>query len=817
MMRQTHNLISEETVNEFHRLLRMRTRPKIFLAETFSEAEVFFNQYRDNILGILSDVGFPLTPKGEIEPDAGSIFIKKAKEFNKFLPCLLMSSQNENENKAQLLQSSFIYKHSPKALFQLRKFFSDSLGFGDFVFRFPNGTRVATAKKLEELKLKLQDVPDECLVYHASNNHFSNWLMARGEFEIAYSIRPKRIADFINTRHLRQFLINTIDEIKFGFQSGTIADFNPDDFGQYDEFARFGQGSLGGKGRGLAFLQNLISRSHFLKKKYTDIQIKIPLTFVICTEEFDKFIDINLLHSTLHPKLSDDQIINIFLESKIQSKLEFALISLIKKLTSPIAVRSSSLLEDSLYKPFAGVYKTFMIPNNEDSDEDRLNKLEKAIKLIYASMFLALPRFYLENITTLIEQEKMAIVIQEIVGSRHYNHYYPDISGVAQSFNYYPFGDISPDDGHIVLGLGFGKYIVDGEQGFNFCPKYPQVIPQMANIRQFLKTSQSFFYSLNMDPKVELTYEERSTLLKNGLDIAERDGILFKIGSVYDRDSDVIRDCISTEGPRVITFAGILKYNIFPLPDILQDLLYMGKKAFGSPVEIEFAISLEENTSEPKKIPSFYLLQIKPFATGLIDSLKASEFDFTTESSIIYSAHCLGNGISNLSDIVFVKNESFDRMKTHDIANEIRQFNSELQEQKRPFILIGPGRWGSNDPFLGIPVKWNEISGAEVIVEINLLAIEPSFGSHFFANIIGLNIPYFTISNHDHISKPNPDPNKVDGIKWDIINSLPLVKETQYLKHVRTDQLEIIVDGRTRRGIIKFASKTPQNANFDLE
>lgn len=816
IMRQTHKLISEETVNEFHRLLRMRTRPKIFFAESFEEARIYFDLYKDNLLGILSDVAFPFNSDAEVDPNSGSNFIKMVKDYNRFLPTLLMSSQIENLKKAQMLQSSFIYKHSPKALFFLRKFLADSLGFGEFVFRLPNGTRVSTAKNLEELKEKLQTIPDESIIYHASNNHFSNWLMARGEFQIAYSIRPKSLSDFKDTTHLRKFLIDTIDEIKFGFQSGTIADFNPEEFGHYDEFARYGQGSLGGKGRGLAFLQNLLSRSKILKRKYPDIQIKIPVTLVICTDEFDKFIELNLLYETLNPTLTDEQIIEQFLKGKIPSKLEETLKYFIDKINHPIAVRSSSLLEDSLHQPFAGVYKTYMLPNDDDTDAIRLLKLCKAIKFVYASMFLALPRYYLENITTLVEQEKMAIVIQEVVGSQHDNHFYPDISGVAQSYNYYPFRDISPEDGTSQLGLGFGKFIVDGENGFSFCPKYPQVLPQMANIRQFLKTSQSFFYSLSMDPHVELTYEETSTLLKNDLDVAEKDGILFKIGSVYDIDSDVIRDGLSSRGPRVVTFAGVLKYNLFPLAEVLQDILYIGKKAFGSPVEIEFAVALGDSKTKP---PSFSLLQIRPFAAGFMDSLKANAFDLQTESAIIYSTNSLGNGLMTMKDIVFVKPEAFDRMKTYDIALEIRKMNALLQEQKKPYILIGIGRWGSNDPYLGIPVKWNEISGAEAIVEINLMTIEPSFGSHFFANITGLNIPYFTISN-TNLDTTQPDlpldgSQPKDLIRWNILNSLTVIAETAYLKHVQAENLEIIVDGRTRKGIIRLADEQTEQITGD--
>jgi hypothetical protein len=830
IMKQTHQLISQETVNEFHRLLRMRTRPKIFFAESFEEAIQYFDKYKDNLLGVLSDVAFPMIKNGEININAGSEFIKKVKEHDKFLPTLLMSSQLENLKKAQMLQSSFIYKHSPKALHFLRKFLIYSLGFGEFVFRLPNGNRVASAKNLEELKDQLKLIPDESIVYHASNNHFSNWLMARGEFEIAYSIRPKRINDFKDTTHLREFLINSIDEIKYGYQSGTIADFNPEDFGKYDEFSRLGQGSLGGKGRGLAFLQNLLSRSQVLKEKYPNVQIKIPLTFVICTEEFDQFIEFNLLYDSLNPTLTDEQIIQLFVNGRIQTKLEKALKVFIESFKYPIAVRSSSLLEDSLYQPFAGVYKTFMLPNNDPDDESRLHMLLKAIKLVYASMFLALPRYYLENITTLVEQEKMAVVIQEIVGNPHDNHFYPDISGVAQSYNYYPFRDISPEDGTCQLALGLGKFIVDGDKTFSFCPKYPQVLPQMANNQQFLKNSQSYFYSLSLDPSVELTYEETSTLLKNNLDVAEKDEILFQIGSVYDPDSDVIRDGISWSGPRLVTFAGILKHHIIPLDEILQDILYIGKKSFGSPVEIEFAINLKPVSHNHTNInnqngnkPTFNLLQIRPFASGFIDSLKTNVFDLQDDSSTLaFSTNTLGNGLVTLNNIVFVKKESFDRSKTYDIALEIRNLNASLKQQKKPYLLIGFGRWGSSDNFLGIPVKWNEIAGAEAIIEINFMTIEPSFGSHFFANITGLNIPYFTIPSEDAINsgKLKEDVNgseSQDSINWDILNSLPVVTETNYLKHVTVEKIEIIVDGRSRKGIIKLGSKNNESMLIEDE
>ena len=817
VMRQTHNLISQETVNEFHRLLRMRTRPKIFFAETFEEAKEYFDLYKDNLLGVLSDVAYPLIRGGEINYSSGSDFIKLVKEYNPYMPTLLMSSQLENLKRAQMLQSSFIFKHSPKALYFLREFFANSLGFGDFIFRLPNRTRVATAKNLEELKEKLETIPDESIVYHASNNHFSSWLMARGEFEIAYSIRPKGLDDFKSTEHLRKFLIDTIDEIKYSFQSGTIADFNPEEFGKYkDIFARIGGGSLGGKGRGLAFLQNLLSRSSIIKNKYQDIEIKIPVSVVICTDEFDQFLSLNNLNQTLNPTLTDNQIIDLFLVSNFQPKLIESLKVFIENIKNPIAVRSSSLLEDSLYQPFAGVYKTYMLPNNDNTDDDRLHKLLRAIKFVYASMFLALPRYYLENITTLVEQEKMAVIIQEIAGTDHEDIFYPDFSGVAQSYNYYPFRDIKPKDGTAQLGLGFGKYIVDGEMGFNFCPKYPQVIPQMADIRQFLKNSQNFFFSLSMDPNKILTYEETSTLQKDNLERAEKDGILYKIGSVYDVETDVIRDGLSYRGPRVVTFAGILKYEVFPLAEILQDILYIGKKAFGSPVEIEFAVNLHSNASKSSKKPTFSLLQIRPFASGFMDSIKSNFFDLENESALIYSHNTLGNGITHLEDIVFVKPEAFDKLKTFDIATEIREMNTELQKNKRPYLLIGFGRWGSNDSFLGIPVKWNEIAGADAIVEINLQSIDPSFGSHFFANITALNIPYFTIATSEqtlNVSNKDEEKDKIDILNWNKINSLPLIKETKYLKHVLSPKLEIVVDGRTRRGIILLKGEKEEESS----
>ncbi len=794
VMKQTQELI-DQSLNQYHRLLRRRARPKIVLATSYEEGEQIFEKYKDHILVVISDVAFP--KGGRMDLSAGHEFINLVKKHNKLLPTILQSSNVNHYESAKGLNSFFLYKGSPRLLHDLRNIFIQHLGFGDFIFRLPDGKEISRVSNLVEFVETIQEVPEESIMFHASRNHFSAWLMARGEFDIAYHLRPVKVSQFKNLNLLRLFLKQTIEKLSYDVQKGTISEFSPTSFGKHVLFSRLSSGSLGGKGRGLAFLHVQLPLFN-LEDMFPNIDIRVPQTFILCTGEFDKFIEQNNLEGILSTDedFTDEEIVNRFVNGDLSRNLRWKLEVFLKTIDIPLAVRSSGLLEDSHSQPLAGIYKTYMLPNNDPDLSVRLEQLCTAVKLVYASIALELPNSFIKNIGLKIEEEKMAVIIQEVAGQDHEGHFYPDISGVAQSYNFYPTGKMKPEDGVAFIALGLGKTVVEGKKSLRFCPKYPQILPQFSSPEMALKNSQKEFFALNLKEPGDIIQSEDATLSCLDLTVAEKDGILFQLGSVYDISSNAIRDGLSWQGPRVISMAGVLKFGIFPLPEILMEVLKLGTKSFGRPIEIEFAADILKT---PRKVPTFYLLQIRPLV-----------FDYTTqnvivkseslEKTIVYSTKAMGNGIyRNIKDLVVIKPENFDRLKTIEIATQISEFNKELRNLNRFYVLIGLGRWGTREYSLGIPIKWNDISNAEVIVEASIedYEIDASYGTHFFSNISSLNIAYLTIpaQTHDKIGE--------DYINWNWMKSQSSVKETEFLRHIQLENpLEIRVNGRNRTGII---------------
>jgi len=789
IMKQTQSLIAEG-LNEMHRQLRRRARPKILLASTYEEGMKLYRKYYKYVLGVISDIRY--SRAGEIDPEAGFKFAEQIRKKDPEMPMLLMSAQKENKKRAESMGVSFLDKNSKSLLQDLREFILDHLGFGDFVFRIPGGKEVGRASTMREMEEMLAKVPAESLIYHASRNHFSNWLMARTEFTLAAKLRPRKISDFADVEEVRQHLLNSIKELRESKQKGVIVDFSRRQFDPGSVFIRFSSGSLGGKARGIAFIRALLDQSRFYER-FPDVKIAVPKTAVIGTDIFDQFLDDNNLRYIAIQETDDEKIARIFLKSQLPDTLISDLEFFLNQIHYPLAVRSSSLLEDSQYQPFAGLYSTYMLPNNASSLKVRLKQLSDAIKLIYASTFYQSPKAYIEALSRGIEEEKMAIIIQELVGQRFGDSFYPYFSGVAQSYNYYPVSYLKPEDGIAQVALGLGKTVVDGGKALRFSPRHPNILPQFSTPEEILEHSQREFYALDLsNPSVKLSKDDDVTLIKHDLSRAEQDGTLAPIGGVYSPNNHMIYDGIYHEGPRVVTFSHVLKSNIFPLSSILSKLLELGYYGMGCPVQIEFAVNL---ASKGKKQSEFYFLQIRPMIGGREYSQVIIE-DIDQKFILCRTSDALGNGlISDISDIVYVKPEKFDASRTIEIAGEIGKLNSELAKLGRKYILIGPGRWGTADSWLGIPVTWDQISNVRVIVETDLdgYAIEPSQGTHFFHNLTSFQIAYFCI----RLNK------KDDYIAWDWLNQQPAISETKFLRHISLpSSVEVKIDGSSRLGII---------------
>jgi CheY-like chemotaxis protein len=790
ILKQSQRLISEG-INLTHKFLRMRARPKILLCSNYEEAWKYYNEYKEFMLGIISDVDFP--KNGERHETAGIEFANKVKSEHTDIPILLLSEDSKYQEEVESMDVHFVLKDTPVLLNELRQFMNAYFSFGDFVFRTSEGTEVGRARNLHELEEQLKIVPAKSIKFHAERNHFSNWLKARTEFELAHALRPKKVEEFESVEHLRNHLYNAVRGYRLMRQRGIISDFAKETFDSENSFSRIGGGSLGGKARGLGFVNTLIN-DYKVRNQFKGIKIHVPTAVVVGTDVFDQFIEENDLKQFALNCEDDSEITEKFLNaSSFPEDILGELAAFLDIVRTPLAVRSSSLLEDSQYHPFAGVYQTYMIPNNHSNPLVRLNNLLNTIKRVYASTYYKWAKEYIKITHYRLEEEKMAVIIQKMVGTAFEDRFYPDFSGVAKSYNFYPTPPQKPYDGIVNVALGLGKTVVEGGNTVRFSPKYPEDLIQFYSVKEALDNNQLEFYALQLNESSDFGYETHDVLLKNyDIETAEKDGVLNYLGSTYLPDNNAIYDGLSRKGQRIVTFAPILKHKIFPLPQILDLLLDMGTWGMGTPVEIEFAV----NMSTPKEKPKdFGVLQMRPLVVSREEEeLEVDAFD--EKDLICQSKEVLGHGkIKDIYDIVFVDYYKFDRSKSNQIAQEVSAFNSKMIKEEKPYLLIGLGRWGTLDPWLGIPVKWEQIAGAKAIIEANFkdFAVKPSQGSHFFQNITSFMIGYFTVNTH-----------KNQGfVDWDWLINLDTKDGKEFTKHIELDKpLEIRMNGHKNEGII---------------
>ena len=787
-------MFAKEALNDHQRTLRMRGRPKIKLARTYEEAVRIFNQYRDNMLGIISDMSF--MHNGVKDPYAGYKFGQYVRKTGLIIPFVLESSEVGNKVYAKELGASFIDKNSKSYPQDLRKKIMQRFGFGDFVILNPQTKEeIMRIKDLKDLQKKVFQIPDDSLVYHLSRNHFSRFFYSRAMFPPAEVLKRVDVSDYKDMDEARKLIFDLIVPYRRMKNSGVVAVYQKERFDEYSNFARIGDGSLGGKGRGLAFIGAMVKR--YPKLEHDHFAVTIPKTVVICTDIFDEFMETNELYSVALSDVDDETILKYFLRASLPSRLIEDLMAFFDVVKSPIAVRSSSLLEDSHYQPFAGIYSTYMVPKLEDK-YDMLRTLSDAIKAVYASVFYRDSKAYMTATSNLIDQEKMAIVLQEVVGNRYNDRFYPTISGVARSLNFYPIGNEKAEDGIANIALGLGKYIVDGGQTLRFSPRHPHNILQMSTMDFALRETQTRYYALDLKNLTEqFSVDDSFNLLRLNLKDADADGSLKFIVSTYDPYDQIIRDGYYPGGRKILSFVNILQHDVFPLADTLDQILHVGQDEMGRPIEIEFAVNIDPVRAEQSPAPTatFYLLQIRP----IVDNKEVMEEDLTLvgqEDTILSSTSVLGHGIvTDVQDIIYVKTGAFSSSNNQLIAYDIEKINRKFTAEEKNYVLVGPGRWGSSDSWLGIPVKWPHISNARVIVECGLenYRVDPSQGTHFFQNLTSFGVGYFTIN-----------PFKGDG--WfdeEYLNSLPAVEETEYLRHVRFDKPIVIkMDGKKSLGVV---------------
>ncbi len=788
-----------EALNEHEQMLRMRGRPKILFARTYEEAISIYNTYKDNMLGVIADVSFQ--KEGIKDKQAGIILCEEIRKQDKFIPLIIQSSDDKNKEEAERVKAAFISKHSPTLLTELRDRINLNFGFSDFIFKNPNtGEIEARVRNLRDLQDVFFNLSDECLMYHVTRNNVSRWLYSRAMFPLAEFFKNTNIYDpgIEDLNKLRQVLFGGIVKYRKIKNRGVVAVFQRERFDQYSNFARIGDGSMGGKGRGLAFIDSMIKRNEKLQQ-HDNVQIVIPKTVVICTDIFSEFMEMNDLYPIALSDLPDEEILKHFLHARLPKKLIADLYAFLGVISTPVAVRSSSLLEDSHYQPFAGIYSTYMVPYNKVSRTQTLSLLTEAIKAVYASVYFQQSKLYMTATKNVIDEEKMAIVLQETCGSQHDNRFYPSFSGVAKSLNYYPIGSERPEDGIANVALGLGKYIVDGGVTLRFSPAYPHNILQTSSLEYALRETQTYFNALDLN-NIHFTpqVDDGFNLLKINVQDALKDGTLKYIASTYDVQEQMIYDGIYEGGRKIITFANILQHNVFPLAEILTDVLKIAHNEMGRPIEIEFAVNLDYSEN---KQHTFYFLQIRP----IVDSNENINEDIgkiQEEDTIISSNSVLGHGItSDVYDIVYVKPEAFNASKNQLIMYDIEKLNKKMIATNRHYVLVGPGRWGSSDPWLGIPVKWPHISNAMLIVESGLsnYRIEPSQGTHFFQNLTSFGVSYFTI---------NPF-NKEGSFDIDFLNAQEAIYESEYVRQVRFNNPIIIKsDGRKNIGVVMKPADT---------
>jgi DNA-binding NarL/FixJ family response regulator len=779
-------------LNRMEKGLRMRARPKILLATSWEEGTHLFERYKSHVMGVIVDARFPR--EGKHDPRAGIDFARMVKEQSPDRPVLMQSSDQDNARRVEAVGGLFIDKRSPTLLHDVQRFLREHLGFGDFQFRDPDGESIATADDLRGLSTALEDVSASSLLYHARRNDFSTWLMARTEFDLARELRPRRVSEFSNPEHLRGYLLGALQEHRDKKRAGVVADFSSATFEGTSGFVRIGTGSLGGKGRGLAFMHSLFEH-YRIDEQFPDVDIFVPPTAVIATDVFDEFMERNRLTRLALAETDDDAIVQAFERAALPKPLIETLRTYLTRVPYPLAVRSSSLLEDASYQPFAGVYHTCMIPNNHDDPEVRLQQLCDSIKRIYASTYFSDAKAYVAATSSRLEEEKMAVIVQQVVGRRYGDLLYPNVAGVARSYNFYPIDDMQPEEGIASVVLGLGKTVVDGGRCLRFSPAHPRRLYQFSTPDEALRTAQREFLALDLsDPELGcgLGDEPDASLRNLGLDRAEDDGTLHALGSVYDQDSHSLRDGISRPGARLVTMAGVLKSEVFPLDAILIHLLQVGRTAFSGEVEIEFAANLRRSSGRPH---SFGFLQIRPVVVG--PELRNVDLtDVPAVDTICSSPRALGHGhLDQIRDLVYVPERSFDRALTMEIASEIGAINNHLREAQRPYVLIGPGRWGSADRWLGIPVSWSQISSARCIVETDMqdIRVAPSQGTHFFQNMTSLGIAYFTVNFEEHGGTLDQG--------W--LDACTAERETTHVRHLAfAEPLEIVISARRGQGVV---------------
>lgn len=778
-----------EALNSHTATLRMRGRPKVVLARTYEEAMDYFVRFPENILGVISDCRFP---KGGVkDSEAG---LKLLSEFHRrapFLPLIMESSETENAEKAEKLGFRFIDKNSKKMNIDLRNIMAEHMGFGDFIFRDPKThEEIRRIRNLKELQDNIFSIPNDSMLYHLSRNHVSRWLCARAIFPVSEFLKTVTLEKLRDVDLHRQIIFDAIVQYRHMKNVGTVAVFKRDRFDAYSHFARIGDGSLGGKGRGLAFLDNII-KTHPEFNEFEGVKVSIPKTVVLCTDVFDQFMDNNNLYQLALSDAPDEEILQAFIKAQLPDQFIDDFKTFFEAIRHPIAIRSSSLLEDSHYQPFAGIYSTYMIPYLEDKDE-MLRMLAAAIKSVYASVYFKDSKAYMTATRNVIDQEKMAVILQEVVGKQYGDHFYPNFSGVLRSINYYPLGYEKSEEGIASLALGLGKYIVDGGQTLRVSPYHPAQVLQTSDMEIALHQTQTQFYALDMKRVgVDFKVDDGFNILKLKVKDAENDGALNFIASTYDANDRVIRDGLYDGGRKIVSFNGVLRHGVFPLPELLKLSMHHGADSMRRPVEIEFACTLNDD-----RTGEFYLLQIRP----IVDSKQVLDQDIMAipdDKCLLRSHNSLGHGVSDdIVDVVYVKtDENFTASDNPVVAMEVERINKKFLADGKNYVLVGPGRWGSSDSWLGVPVKWPHISAAKLIVETTLknYSVDPSQGTHFFQNLTSFGVGYFTI-----------DENKGMGFfRKEILDAMPAVEETPHVRHVRFSKpLHIMMDGMKQEGLV---------------
>ncbi len=797
IMTQTQEVIKEESHNDdMHKILKMRARPKVILVSSFEEATEIIDRYKNNLICVISDVRY--YRNGILDDDAGVDLISyvNSKEDRVRIPCLLQSHEASNALRASIVGADFINKNSDTLSLEINAYINEKLGFGNFIFKNQLGKPIDIAHSVEEFEKKLGYIADESLLYHSKRNGISTWLMARGEINLAKRLRRYQIDDFKTVEELREFCLNVFEASRLKKLRGRIINYKQSLVNSNRYISRLGKGSLGGKGRGLAFLSNFVENTHF-SRLLPNINIEIPKTSIIGVEEFDNFLEINKLTVSVYLEQEYKEVEKLFLNGKLSDSLSKKLNSYLQIMKKPLAVRSSGLFEDSLTQPFAGVYSTYIITNSHKDIEVRYKQLETAIKLVFASIFTNSARSYFNAVDYKIEEERMAVIVQEVVGKEINGKFYPNISGVAQSYNYYPFSYMKPDDGFAVIALGLGMYVVGGEKTHRFCPKHPKL--QLESIQDKIKDSQRYFYALDLEKNHFSLEEEGETAAISKYDIseAEKDGTLNHCASVFDYRNDRLESSLTVKGPRVVDFANILKYDHIPLAKTLDILLDIFNQTMGSPIEIEFSLDMNKGRHG---LPTLYLLQIKPLIRREAN-IDINLDDFKEDDVLLKATKGMGNGkISTIKDVVFVDESKFDRIKTEEIAKEVAQLNEILKEENREYVLIGPGRWGTRDKFTGIPVLWAHISKARIIVEQGLkdFPLDASLGSHFFHNVTSMNVGYFAI----------PHGSENSFINKNLLSKAKVEREFKYIKHIQFENpLHILMDGKKQVALISVQNK----------